>query len=307
MGSGVLSKQDYQPLGQGYLVDNIPWQEEIKKRLAQERAVIITEPRPTLGPEEFQPLLLAETPEATEEVLEEVKPPEPTAEELMAQAKLAAEETAKGIEQAAKKSAFEVVEQARWEANDLIVKAKEEAEKEIQLLKEGALEEGRKEGLKKGLEEGFTSGREDGKKSFFETIKKWDGIISETLEERKRLLNDLQPILVDLVGEAFSRCLREEAKKNSGMVTEFAKEALIKAQDRVQLKLHLNPGDIEEVNAQKEQLKLSVGAGHLELVPDARIEKGGCFLETEAGTIDTRLSTVVTQVKESLGVQMTQK
>src|SRR5579872_3454229 len=102
MSHEVLSSQDYQQLEQGYIVDNVPWQEEIRKRLEESAARIITDPRPTLGHEEFQPLLLPETPEA----MEEVKLPEPTPEEIMDKARTDAEETVKSIEQAAKKSAF---------------------------------------------------------------------------------------------------------------------------------------------------------------------------------------------------------
>ena len=306
MSREVLSSRDYQ-LEPGYVVDNVPWQEEIKRRLEQETSKRITEPRPTLEPEEFQPLLLPETPEATDEV----KPPEPTAEEILAKARMDAEESAKSIEQTAKKNAFEIVEQARWEANDIIAKAKEEAEKEVQQMKETAEKEGRqeglKDGLKKGLEEGFTKGRDEGSREYSEAIKKW-GDLSETLaSERKKILADMQPILVELLGDALYRCLKDESKKNSRMVVEFAQEALKKAQDRVHLKLRLNPEDIEEVKAQKERLQLSVGAGELELVPDARIEKGGCLLESEAGSVDTRLSTVVSQLKDSLGAEMVQK
>jgi len=300
MSREVLSSRDYQPLEQGYLVDNIPWQEEIKKRLRQASVVKITETRPTLGPEEFQPLLLAETPEA----MEEVKPPEPTAEELMAKAKMDAEETVKSIEQAAKKNAFEVVEQARWEANDLLAKAKEEVEKEIQQLKDAAGEEGRKEGLAKGLEEGLVKGREKGLEEYSSAIKKWYDLFEKTVEERKNAMADLKPLLVELVGETLYRCLKDESKKGSQVVLELAREALAKAQDLVHLRLHLNPEDVEEVRAQKERLQLSVGAGQMELVPDARIEKGGCVLETEAGSVDVRLSTVVSQIKDSLSLGM---
>ncbi len=307
MSHEVLSISDYQKLEQGYIVDNVPWQEEIKRRLEEKVKRVITEPRPTLGPEEFQPLLLAETPEA----MEEVKAPEPTPEEIMLKARADAEETAKSIEQAAKKNAFEIVEQARWEANDLLAKAKEEAEKEVQQMKETASEEGRqeglKDGLKKGLEEGFVKGRDEGNREYSDRIKKWNDLSEGLASERKKILGDMQPILVELLGEALYRCLKDEGVKNGQLAVALAQEALKKAQDRVNLKLHLNPEDIEEVKTQKERLQLSVGAGQLELVPDARIEKGGCLLETEAGSVDTRLSTVVTQVKDSLGLEMIQK
>jgi flagellar assembly protein FliH len=313
MSREVLSSEEYQYLEQGYLVDNIPWQEEIKKRLEVEAGKKMAEARPTLGVEEFQPLFLPENPEA-EEVLETpqepevVMPPEPTAEEILAKARTEAEETAKSIEQAAKKNAFEIVEKARWESDDLLTKAKEDAEKEIQHLKETASAAGRevglKEGFEKGNQEGFEKGRAEGQATYSDLVKKWNGVLEETVSQRKQLLGELRPVLVELVGQALRHCLKKEAERSGQVAVEFAEEALKKAQDRVHLKLHLNPEDVEEVEAQRERLQLTVGAAELELVPDARIDKGGCVLETEAGSVDVRLSTVVAQVQESINSEM---
>jgi flagellar assembly protein FliH len=297
MSRGVLSSQGYQYLEQGYLVDNTVWQEEIKKRLLEEAAPKLTEHRPTLNPEEFQPFLLPENPEA----VEGMQPLEPTAQEIAENFKVEAEEKAKSIEQAARKNAYEIVEGARWEANDLIAKAKEDVEKEIQQLKEKAGEEGQKEGFEKGRPEGFEKGREDGQQTYSEAIKKWNDLLAETILERKRLLGEFQPILIDLVGTALYRCLKKEAKRHGQLVVEMVQEVLKKAQDRVLLKLHLSPEDVEEVEGQKERLQLSVGAGEIEIIPDARIERGGCLLETEAESVDGRLATIVEQVKNSLG------
>jgi flagellar assembly protein FliH len=310
MSREVLSSRDYQYSEPGYLIDNVPWQEEIQNTLKTEAERVMVETRPTLGVEEFQPLFLPENPEAVE-VVEEVKPPEPTAEEILERAKLEAEETSKSIEQAAKKNAFEIVEQARWEANDLIAKAKEDAEKDVQHLKETASETGRVEGLKegreKGYQEGFDKGRAEGLETYSGLVEKWGHLLQETADERKKHLVEIQPMLVDLVGEALSRCLRKEAEYNRQMVVEFVQEALKKAQDRVHLKVHLNPEDVNEVEANKGRLKLSVGVGELEIVPDMRIEKGGCLLETEAGSVDVRLGTVISQMKDALRTEIEQK
>ena len=304
MSREVLSSQEYQYSQEGYLVDNTPWQDEIRKRLEEQARVRITEPHPTLDTDEFQPLLLPENPEAVAAPAEEVKPPEPTAEEVSQKLKEEAEEKAKSIEQGARKNAFEIVEQARWEANDIVAKAKEEAEKEVQQLKETASETGRKEGYAKGLEEGVVKGlekgRNEGLQNYSESLKKWNGLLEQTTQERKRLLSEMEPILVELVGDVLHRCLQKEAKRHHQMVLDFAKEAVAKAQDRIHLRLHLNPEDVAEVEAQKEQLQLTVGAADLEVVPDARIERGGCILETEAGTVDSRLSTIVDQAKKAL-------
>lgn len=303
MSREVLSDRDYQLSEPGYLIDNRPWQEEIKKRIEKETQALFVEARPTLGTEEFQPLFLPENPEA--EVVEAAPaPPEPTPEEILATAKQEAEEAAKAIEQGARKNAFEIVEQARWEANDIIAKAKEDAEKELQHLKETAQtagkEEGLKEGLEKGVREGFEKGKAEGLKTYLELIHKWNGLVEGAAVERKKTMADMEPLLIELVGDVLYKCLKKQAEGSSQMVVEFSREALKKAQDRVHLKLHLNPDDLKEVELQKDQLKLSVGAGHLELVPDARIEKGGCLLETEAGSVDVRLPTLVAQAKEAL-------
>ncbi|HVZ81905.1 MAG TPA: FliH/SctL family protein [bacterium] len=296
MSRSLLPDQNYAYAEQGYLVDNMPWQDEIRKRLEAERAPKLLDPMPTLNPAEFEPLMLPENPEASE-VQAAL---EPSAEEVAEKLKLEAEEKAKSIEQTARKSAYDLVEQARWEAQDLIQKAKEEAEKEVQALKDHAAIEGRHEGMEAGKLEGIEMGRQEGQKAYFEAIQKWSGMMEATLEQRHQLLGEMQPLLVDLVGQALYQCLKRKAEGDNQMIVEMVGEALRKAQDRVHLKLHLNPADVEEVKSQSERLSLSVGAGHLELVPDARIERGGCVLETEAGSVDARLATMVSQAKDAL-------
>jgi hypothetical protein len=137
MSREVLTGRDYQYLEQEYLIDNLPWQEEIKRRLAEEVKKRAVDPHPTLNTDELEPIFLSEFPDEGAEV---EKPVEPTveevlieakaqAEEILLNAKAQAEEASRSIEQSAKKNAFEIVEKARWEGEDLIAKAKEEAEK----------------------------------------------------------------------------------------------------------------------------------------------------------------------------------
>jgi flagellar assembly protein FliH len=214
-----------------------------------------------------------------------------------------AEEKVRIIELNARKNAYEVVEKARWEADEILKIAREESEKESGAIRETAREQGREEGFDKGYQAGFVEGKIAGKNSYSDMIKNLNGLMESLTSERKKLVGDLQPMLVELVGEALKRCLNQEAEKG-GLIVQFAREALLKAQDRVQLKLHLNPDDMAEIEAHKKQLQLTVGAGEMELIADARVERGGCLLETEGGTVDVRLNTVVDQVKESLMSEM---
>jgi flagellar assembly protein FliH len=307
MSREVLSNRDYQFFDQGYLVDNAPWQDEIKKRNEEEQKRNLAKPWPlgegTLPVQDFR-FVTFETESLGTAV--EVEPPPPTPEEMILKAKEEAREEAEKIEQAAKKNAFEIVEQSRWTASEIISKAKEDAEVEVSRLKEDAKLTGQKAGYEKGFEEGIEKGKLEGLESYSGLMRKWDGMVKQLVSERQKMYSDLQPVLIELVGEALHHCLRKEAENNDRMVVELAGEVLKKAHDRVELKLHINPLDLEEIKSQTANLQLTVGSGNIELVPDARVEKGGCLLETEAGSVDGRLETVVSQVKEAMASDLGQ-
>ncbi len=297
MGHEVLSSRDYEYVDQGYLIDNGPWQEKIKKMAERQKTIGLVQSWPTLGVDEFKPDFLAENPDANGVAGQS------SSVSVLTDVITESEEKAKVIEQNARKNAYEVVEKARWEAGEILNIAREEAEKESGAIREMAREQGHKEGLDKGKQEGFVEGEIAGKNSYSDSIKNLNGLMENLTIERKKLISDLQPLLVELVGEALKRCLNREAEKD-GLVVQLVQEALSKAQDKVHLKLHLNPDDMSEIEAHKKQLQLTVGAGEMELIADGRVERGGCFLETEGGTVDVRLNTVVDQLKESLMSEM---
>jgi flagellar assembly protein FliH len=297
MGHEVLSRQDYEFIDRGYLIDNGPWQEKIKKMLERQKTIGSIQSWPTLGVDEFKPDFLPENPDANGVAGQSA------GVAVLPDAIAEAEEKVKAIELNAKKNAYEVVEKARWEADEILNIAREESEKEAVVIRETAKEQGHKEGFEKGHKEGFSEGEIAGENSYSVRIKSLNGLMESLTGERKKLVGDLQPMLVELVGEALKRFLNQEAEKG-GLIVQFAREALLKAQDRVQLKLHLNPDDMAEIETHKKQLQLTVGAGEMELIADGRVERGGCLLETEGGTVDVRLNTVVDQVKESLMSEM---
>lgn len=297
MGHEVLSSRDYEYVDQGYLIDNGPWQEKIKKMAERQKTIGLVQSWPTLGVDELKPDFLAENPDANGVAGQS------SSVNFLTDVIAENEEKAKVIEQNARKNAYEVVEKARWEADEILNIAREEAEKESGAIRETAREQGHKEGFDKGNQEGFVEGEIAGKNSYSDSIKNLNGLMENLTIERKKLIGDLQPLLVELVGAALKRCLNREAE-NGGLVVQLAQEALSKAQDKVRLKLHLNPDDVSEIEAHKKQLQLTVGAGEMELIADGRVERGGCLLETEGGTVDVRLNTVVDQVKESLMSEM---
>jgi flagellar assembly protein FliH len=294
----VFTDLEFQPTGEGYLVDNGPWQEEIRRRVE-------AEPRGTVGDLEAFEAPPVEGPAVTiepkvgttidprvvyEELIEKARREAETLKERASQeARESAEAVARTIREGAEREAVEVRTRIEMEARAAAEEARRKAE-----------EEGRARGFDEGKAQGFVAGDAAGRQAHEGKIREWDGLLASALRERRQALGDLEEVLVDLVGVALAKCLRKEAVERPAMVVEMAAHALERAQDRVRLRIHLNPEDVERVHVEKDRLQLSVGTGALELVADGRVEKGGCLVETEAGSVDARLGTLVTQTQDAL-------
>lgn len=296
MGKSVLSGLQYEYSDQGYVVDNVQWQDEIKRRVWEEyqKTQALSAPAPEAAPAEFQ------------ELVPEALSPEAAAQEAAAKAaeeaenlKAQAQEAAHQIEAAAQARGAAIEEEAKAQAGKIISAAGEKAKAEAEKIKTDAQEAGRKEGYDSGYRTGLGEGKQEGQKAYSGVVTNLSSVLQKTVEERKELLGEMKPLLVDLVGEALQAVLKKKAK-GGPIVVHFVEEALKKAVGRAGLKVHLNPADVEAVELEIQNLQLSVGAGEIELVPDARIEQGGCLLETEAGSVDAQLPTVVSQVKDAL-------
>lgn len=306
MSREVLTQLDYQLSPSGYVLDNTAWQEEIQRRLAEERKKSPVQSWPLgEGTVQIQSFELGGFEESPSPVVLAETVKEQTAEEIKAQILAEAETEAQKIKEVARKAGLDITEQAHWEVQEILSKAREEAEKEAVTLKEESKATARLEGLEDGHREGFLKGKEEGSKAFEGAVQKWEKMAQQLLTDRQSVLLDLKPLLAELLEQALLRCLQKEAKRHKQMAVDFAEEAIKKAHDRVLLKLHVNPADLEEFETNRERLQLTVGSGPLELLADARIEQGGCLLETEAGSIDARLGTIASQIKESLDLGLT--
>jgi flagellar assembly protein FliH len=294
----VMHNREFQSSNQGYLVDNASWQDEIKKRA--ERLAEWNAPVFEAGAEvaasnavekvvDFEPVVL--DPKAAYEEAVERGRVEANAlmDRMLEEAHVRAEAEAEEIRSAAQRK----VERLKTEADVQIREVKDSAQK----LGEQA---GREQGLEAGKADGLVAGRAEGLREYDAKIRSWDDLLRSAAENRKQAISDLEDLLVELVGEALHKCLQRETQERPAIVVDLVRAVLQKAHDRVSLRIHLNPEDVERVNSVKSELKLSIGAGDLVLVPDGRVEKGGCLLETESGSVDARLGTLASQAQDAL-------
>lgn len=84
------------------------------------------------------------------------------------------------------------------------------------------------------------------------------------------------------------------------IINENVKVAVNKIIGANEVRLKLNPQDIEELNTDSKNLLNTSSFNKIKIEGDDRIEKGGCLIETEIGNVDARVSTQLTELKRKL-------
>ncbi|RDV84673.1 FliH/SctL family protein [Ammonifex thiophilus] len=106
-------------------------------------------------------------------------------------------------------------------------------------------------------------------------------------EERRRLMAELEPELVNLAVTMARRLVAAELKLNPEVVLNVAKEALSLVRDRPYVLLLVNPEDLPLCQANRQKLEVLLPEGAvLRLLPDPRLGRGECQVETDQGVVD---------------------
>ena len=100
------------------------------------------------------------------------------------------------------------------------------------------------------------------------------------------------------------KILRSEVQQNKSAILDVIRHALRRVVDKDQIRIRVNPDELEHVRSQRDDLLLLLdGARNLEIVDDRRIDPGGCVIETTAGTIDAKIDTQIEQIVRALEIE----
>lgn len=129
-------------------------------------------------------------------------------------------------------------------------------------------------------------------------------LIQETLQQCNQYYRAVEQKMSDVVLHAVRKILKQY--DNTELALSVTREALSLVSNQKQVILHVQP---EQVSAVRERvshiLKDFPEVGYVDVVADARLDEGGCILETEIGIIDASvdgqlaaLATALTQSRE---------
>ena len=178
--------------------------------------------------------------------------------------------------------------QAYLTANQLVELARERAQ---------AIEQGARDVYEQQKALGWQAGVDEARTS-------QATLIQETLQQCNQYYRAVEQKMSDVVLHAVRKILKQY--DNTELALSVTREALSLVSNQKQVILHVQP---EQVSAVRERvshiLKDFPEVGYVDVVADARLDEGGCILETEIGIIDASvdgqlaaLTTALTQSRE---------
>ena len=204
-------------------------------------------------------------------------------------------------------------EAVRAEAATLIDNASREAEALIRDAQNGAaamiadaqarVAQIEKEAHEAGMEQGLSDGRASAQAEMEEMLGTMRGLIEMALIERHKIIEQAEPEIVRLSTAIAERILHKHVAIEPATVLEMARNAITRIVNRESVTVRVNPADIETMRENRERLMLFNDIEHMRVIEDQRVDRGGVVIETEAGTIDAKVSTQLREVRRLLAVE----
>ncbi len=155
----------------------------------------------------------------------------------------------------------------------------------------------------RGFNEGFQKGIE-------ETEEKYDQLLLEKNEEFYNILTEIEnrfmdyeqaftKVVIETSANIASKILKKEISDKS-IIQETLGEALTQVIASDKIVVRINPRDKEILEANEDSIGSSPEFAKIRFEPDPSVEPGGCFVETELGNIDARISSQLNEIIKQL-------
>ena len=152
-------------------------------------------------------------------------------------------------------------------------------------------------------DEGFAAGREAADREMNDMLATMRGLLEMAHAERHKIMESAEPELVRLALGIAERVLHQQVALDRGVVVEMAKTAIARLIERDTVTVRVNPADLERMREHRDELVAIGDIRNLRVIEDARVDRGGVIVETDAGTIDARISTQLDEARKVLHIE----
>lgn len=151
-----------------------------------------------------------------------------------------------------------------------------------------------------GHDDGYARGVKEARSELDPVIRTFRDLIESIRAERGRVITEAEPELVRLAMAIAERIVHTEVANNTDVVVENVRNALTRLVMRENVTLRVNPADHEMIRQYRDALISASDVAHMRVVEDQRVDRGGVIIETDAGTIDAKISTQLREAKRAI-------
>lgn len=155
---------------------------------------------------------------------------------------------------------------------------------------------------REGFEQGVSDGRAAAQAEMDQMLETMRGLIEMARIERHKIIEGAEPEIVRLSVTIAERILTQHVALEPNTVLEMTRSAIARLVSRETVTVRVNPADLEVMREHREQLMAMNDIDNLRIIEDQRVDRGGVLLETDAGTIDAKVSTQLREVRRLLAV-----
>ena len=165
--------------------------------------------------------------------------------------------------------------------------------------------------FKRQLEQHYERGFNDGQKSVKDSYEKeYAERLAEKYESVNKIITQIdkkiaeyepafEKIVSSLSIAIAEKIVKKEIERET-IINDVLKESIRRVIGSNKIFVRLNPSDIERINLESQIQFNDDSYKNIKFEPDEHIEKGGCLVQTEIGSVDARISSQFSEIRKQL-------
>ena len=217
-------------------------------------------------------------------------------EAYMAQVRAQADEILRETEEMVK----DLLKTARQEAEKIITNANEEAAQAVSQGREQA-KQIEQESQQQGWQDGYGQAVREAGEEYADRLEEAQNIVEKAHQERQEIIAGSEDEIVQLAMAVARKVISNELIVNPGSIVEIVKRAILKAADREEVTVRVNPENLDTTISARDEISQSFkGIRKFKVLADASVTPGGCVVETPNGNVDARIERQLGEIEQVL-------
>jgi len=170
---------------------------------------------------------------------------------------------------------------------------------EVEAVRQDAYNEGFAAGEKDGFHAGQIKAAQQAQQELQPRLQALENIMHQLFEPINQQDRELEHCMLELVQQIATEVIRRELQLDSGMIAQVVRESIRQLPlEGEQVRIYLNPQDIESVKQLREQHE-----GSWRIIEDADLQPGGCRVESGPTMVDASMESRIAQIFRQLEEQ----